>query len=327
MSDIIVVANANLARRNQDNIFTGENTFPSIQFDTTATPITNAEGLLQWNATDGTLDLGMDGGDITQQIGQEMFMKVRNVSGSTILNGSPVYVSGRTGNRPNIYLCKSDADATSNLIGLTTQDINSPDDGFVTTFGYVRQIKTNYSGAGDWGTTWSEGDKLYVSKTVAGQLTNVEPSAPHHSDIVGMVEIVGAAGIGSILVNPQIHKTLEELTDVDGTALTTTGQIPVWNETLKYFDFNFNFFRNKVETKSGDYTLAGTDQVVVFTATATATLPSATGSGQTYRICNEGLGVVTIDAGSGGTIKGSRYQYLSPNEDIIVTDYQTNKYV
>ena len=57
-----------------------------------------------------------------------MFMKVRNVSGSTILNGSPVYVSGRTGNRPNIYLARSDSDATSDVIGITTQDIASPDD-------------------------------------------------------------------------------------------------------------------------------------------------------------------------------------------------------
>lgn len=219
---------------------TGTLVSPRIQFNIAATPATNADGLLQWNATDGTLDLGMSGGDITQQIGQELFMKVRNVSGTLIPNGSPVYVSGRTGNRPNIYLAKSNAESTSEVIGLTTQDIDSPADGFVTTLGYVRQIKTDYSGAGNWGTTWVEGDKLYVSKTVAGQLTNVEPSAPHHSDVVGIVAIVGGAGIGSILVNIQMHKTLEELTDVDGTALTTTGQFPNWNQTAGYFDFDKN---------------------------------------------------------------------------------------
>lgn len=211
-----------------------------VQFETTATPITNAEGLLQWNATDGTLDLGMDGGDITMQVGQEMFIKVRNVSGSTITNGSPVYLSGRTGNRPNIYLAQSNSDTTSKVVGVVTQDIADGTDGFVTTVGYVRQIKTNYSGAGNWGTTWLEGDNLYVSKTIAGQLTNVEPSAPHHSDIIGQVGVVGGVGIGSILVNIDRHITLEQLTDVDGTPLTTTGQVPTWNQTGGYFDFDYN---------------------------------------------------------------------------------------
>ena len=41
-----------------------------IQFNTTGTA-TPAVGRLWWNDTDGTLDLGMKGGNVTQQIGQE----------------------------------------------------------------------------------------------------------------------------------------------------------------------------------------------------------------------------------------------------------------
>jgi len=222
------------------SVVNGAPIFDAIDFDTTPALAVPTEGRLQWNATDGTLDLGMNGGTITQQIGQEMFMKVRNVSGSTITNGTPVYISGRTGNRPNIYPAQSNAEATSGVIGIVTEDVTSPNDGFVTTFGYVRQIKTNYSGAGNWGTTWVEGDHLYVSKTVAGQLTNVEPAAPHHSDIVGFVGIVGGIGVGSIFININEHRTLTELTDVDGTALTTTGQFPVWDNVAGYFDFTSN---------------------------------------------------------------------------------------
>lgn len=51
---------------------------------------------------------------------------------------------------------------------MTTQDIASPADGFITTLGYVRQIKTDYTGTGAWGTTWVAGDPLWLSKTVAG---------------------------------------------------------------------------------------------------------------------------------------------------------------
>ena len=239
-------------------------TVPAIQFNTTATPLTNAGGLLQWNATDGTLDLGMSGGAITLQVGQEMFQKVRNVSGSTILNGKPVYTSGRTGNRPNIYLAKGDAEATSSVIGLTTQDITSPADGYVTTMGYVRGIKTDYTGTGIWGTTWVSGDKLWVSKAVAGQLTNVEPTAPHHSDVVATVEIVHSS-LGSLLVNIDRHKTLQELADVNGTPLAKDGQFPVWHNTAGYFDFDKNI---------NDYLKL--DQTTPQTTVGTFTFPKVT---------------------------------------------------
>ncbi len=220
-------------------IVNGSPIMEGIQFDTTPSTSHAAEGLLRWNNVDETLDLGMSGGAVTQQIGQELFQKVRNVSGTVIANGTPVYVSGRTGDRPNIYLAKGDVEATSHVIGVTTQAISDSADGFVTIVGYVREIKTNYSGAGIWGTTWNAGDQLYVSKAVAGQLTNVVPAAPHHCDAVATVEIVHGT-LGSILVNIKHHVTLEELSDVNGTALNTTGQIPVWDDTNKYFDFTKN---------------------------------------------------------------------------------------
>jgi hypothetical protein len=228
-------------------VINGSPIMEGIQFDTTPSTSNVAEGLLRWNLTDGTLDLGMSGGDITMQIGQEIFIKVRNPSGgSTIVNGSPVYISGRTGVFPDISLARSDSELTSCCIGITTQDIASPAYGYVTTFGYVRGIKTDYTGDGDWGTTWNMGDKLYVSKTIAGQLTNVEPTTPHHSDIVATVGVISATQ-GSILVVNEKHYALEELTDVNGTALSTTGQFPMWNNTAGYFDFNKNFLTDSLQ--------------------------------------------------------------------------------
>jgi hypothetical protein len=211
----------------------------SLQFDTMA-EVEVVEGQLAWNETDGTLDLGMSGGDVTMQIGQEMFTKVRNNTGVTLLNGTAVYINGSLGFRPTVAYAKSDSDSTSRVLGILTQDIAHNADGFATTMGYVRQIKTNYSGTGIWGTTWVEGDLLYVSKTDAGVLTNVEPEAPHNSDKVGSVAIVGAEGIGSILVNIERHQTIKSLSDIDGTPLTTDGQILTWHETEKVFDFDKN---------------------------------------------------------------------------------------
>jgi hypothetical protein len=51
--------------------------FNSIGFNTSA-GVSVGVGELAWNNTDGTLDLGMKGGNVVQQIGQEIFYEVRN---------------------------------------------------------------------------------------------------------------------------------------------------------------------------------------------------------------------------------------------------------
>lgn len=85
--------------------------------------------------------------------------------------------------------------------------------------------------------------------------------------------------------------------------------------------------RKSVAIKSTNYTLTANDEIVVFTSTAIATLPQATGTGQTYRICSEGSGItVTIDGNSTDTIKGNLTQTLSDGEDLIITDYASGKW-
>lgn len=221
---------------------TGDNSNVDIlTFDLTPSSTTLTEGQMRWNNTDGTLDL--QHANATQQIGQELFIKVINKSGASIPNASAVYFNGRQGNRPKIELARADSQATSVVMGITTQDIADDAEGFITSFGYVRQIKTDYVG-------WTEGATLYVSSTIAGELTITEPSAPSHSDIVGSVGIVGGNGIGSILVKIERHKDFTDLSDVNGTPLTTEGQIPVWNEPEKVFDFNYNI-TNYVAKETG----------------------------------------------------------------------------
>lgn len=211
-----------------------------IQFDTTPTTTNVSEGLLRWNPTDNTLDLGVRNGLSTQQIGQETTLPAYNLTGTNIAEGVPVYITGRHGTMPTISPARSNSTETSNVFGITTTTFGSTGDlreGLVTTFGYVRKIKTNYTGVGAWGTTWVENDKLYTSKTVAGQLTNVEPNAPHHADVVATVAVIGSVGTGSILVLNEKHKTLKDLADINGTPLTQTGQLPIWNQDSLYFDF------------------------------------------------------------------------------------------
>lgn len=232
-TNLLVEDNTNLKWNAIQKVLTAFNVYTNqIDFNLAPT-ITPAEGRLSWNPTDGTLDLGLGaGGIVTQQIGQELYVKAVNKTGATIPEGSAVYCAGRQGVRPKIALAKSDAESTATILGITTENILDNEEGFVTTFGYVRQIKTDYA-------TWAEGDRLWVSKTTAGELTNVEPPAPHFANIAGSVGIIHATQ-GSILVCIQRHTTLEGLSDVNGTPLTATGQFPAWNNTSGYFDFNIN---------------------------------------------------------------------------------------
>lgn len=80
--------------------------------------------------------------------------------------------------------------------------------------------------------------------------------------------------------------------------------------------------KQAVTTKAINYTLLTSDEVVVFTATATATLPAATGTGQTYRIICR-AGTLTIDGNAAETIKGELTVILSAGEDLIITDTAT----
>lgn len=84
--------------------------------------------------------------------------------------------------------------------------------------------------------------------------------------------------------------------------------------------------RKAVATKSANYTLTANDEVVVFTASATATLPAASGSGQWFSIgCV--AGTVTLDGNSTDTINGELTQTINSGENLQVVDYAANKWI
>ena len=149
----------------------------SIQFDT-ANSASPQEGALCWNTNDGTLQIGMPGGDVALQIGQEFLVKAKNTSGSAIGNGKVVYFSGSTGANPEIALADAD-DYTKSLtaFAVTTESIADNQFGYVTIFGLVRDVNTE---------SFSGGDILYLSKT-AGEFTNVVPDVPAQPVAIGVV--------------------------------------------------------------------------------------------------------------------------------------------
>jgi len=140
-----------------------------IDFDTTL-DIAHQEGRLHWNSDDGTLEIGMPGGNVNLQIGQETLIRATNKEGSGISNGQLVYVSGASGANPHMKLAKADVPGTSSgTIAMATEDVSNNQKGYFNAFGLVRDVDT--SGC-------SEGDTLYLSASTAGAFTNVKPAQP-----------------------------------------------------------------------------------------------------------------------------------------------------
>ena len=98
----------------------------------------------------------------------------KNVSGSTILPGQVIYISGLSGNTPEVDLAKADAAGTMPAFGIAIESIIDNDTGQFATFGSQRNL--NIANWGETGITFAEGDVLYVSATQAGRMTNVAPT-------------------------------------------------------------------------------------------------------------------------------------------------------
>lgn len=188
-----------------------------VEFDQTPTGTTGV-AKLRWNYRDGTLDLGLKGGKVTLQIGQEQVKRVVNKTGANLLESDYRVVrtrlvseGGAAGQRLAVVLAQADSDTNSaTTIGMVTENITNNEEGFITVSGEVRNINTTGALQGE---TWVDGDILYLSPSSPGHLTNIKPVAPRHMVTIGQVAYAHAVN-GKIDVAVQNGYELEELHDV-----------------------------------------------------------------------------------------------------------------
>lgn len=198
-------------------------TTPAVQFDINYVD-GQAEGRLQWNIEDGTLEVGMPGGAVNLQIGQELLVRVTNDEGSQINNGQVVFVSGATGSNIEVQLPIASNPLEAPLtFGLATEDIAAGQKGYITLVGNVRDIDTSGPGA----ETWVDGDIVYLSATVAGGLTNVRPVQPNIGVIIGVV-LRAHATEGVIAAKSVVIQRISLASDVLISSITDA-QILAWD--------------------------------------------------------------------------------------------------
>ena len=169
----------------------------SIQFGD-GSAVTLAAGQQWYNPTTGSWNLGMGGGNITQQIGEEFFVYGKAsaaISGSTLLQA--IYRTGAVGASGVVTFGPTTSGLTdaNRIIGVATENIALNGFGRVTSSGVVRGINTTGS---TYGETWVDDDIIWYNP-VTGGLTNVKPVAPNLKTSIGSI-ITASAGAGSIQV-------------------------------------------------------------------------------------------------------------------------------
>jgi hypothetical protein len=208
--------------------------------------------------------------------GDSIEILARNITGVTIPIFSVVYITGAASFRPTIELAQADDYLSSDgVVGITSETITNNSDGLVTSIGKLPNVDTS---------SFTEGDVLYLSASVAGAVTTVKPTQPDHAIRLGIVTYSNVSG-GTVQIDVDRGGHLEFQHDV----LLTT---PTEDDTL-YYDATTLLWKNKKgntfesvskNIKSWDYVLNYTVGVltsIVYTSgiyTITKTLNYTTGT-------------------------------------------------
>jgi hypothetical protein len=183
---------------------------------------TGTQGTFLWNNDENTVGLIQNG--TTLQLGQQTEVHVKNQTGSTIAEGTPVYVTGTLGVSGRLTVAPMIADGSIEakfFIGITNEDIPNGFDGKVITFGKIRGLDTS---------AYTEGQTLFVSDTVAGEFTTTAPISPS-LDLECAIVVSVSATNGTIFVRANTGLYLPMLHDVyiNGVA---DGESLIYNATL-----------------------------------------------------------------------------------------------
>lgn len=190
-----------------------------LMFGTSPVAPGHAEGMMYWNSTRHCLNIMPDISGNILQVGEELWVRVYNNTASTIVDGTPVYITSAAGDLIYIAPARANSEGTSiTTLGLANSNIAAGAEGFVTILGGVHNINTS-------GLT--EGALVYVSASVAGGLTSTRPTPPNTIACVGVCSVRDVSN-GAIQVKITVQPTVERLSNVYVTGISD-GQTLTWD--------------------------------------------------------------------------------------------------
>lgn len=150
------------------------------------------EGRLYYDYTDHSLAYYNDASDVNVNIGREQLVRVYNTTGSALLNGQLVYISGATTGWPTVTLAQANTKAGSqSTLGMITADIPNGQYGYVCVSGIVNGLNTS---------AYAPGTRLYLSAGTAGAWTSTPPLQPNY--VVEIATVVEQdATIGRLFIH------------------------------------------------------------------------------------------------------------------------------
>jgi hypothetical protein len=118
---------------------------------------------------------------------ENLFLTVVNKTTDNLLASGYKVLKVQTaqGQRLAVDYALADSDANSaDTIGIVYENINNNQTGKIIVIGELTGLNTTGSLQSE---TWTDGDLLFLSPTVEGGITNIKPTAPNHSVIIGYV--------------------------------------------------------------------------------------------------------------------------------------------
>ncbi len=159
---------------------------------------TYAAGKVWYDSTDQTLRYYNDSTTDSVNIGQEINVKIRNTSGSTITPGQVVRITGAVGGVPTVSLAQSNSLTNTRVYAVCTETITNNSNGYGTIHGLIKNLNLS---------AFTDGDILFLSSSVAGGLTNVRPASPNYAQPIGSVSS-NSASTGRLIVDFSHRRTL-----------------------------------------------------------------------------------------------------------------------
>lgn len=146
--------------------------------------ITTTSGLenIYWKGSD----------NIPVRESRDLVSTVKNTSGSTINAGQIVYITGAVGTAPTVSPARANASTTMGAHGVMMQSC--------TQNSFCRIQRAGRTEFGFDTSAFAINDRLFVSTSTAGALTNVIPSPPDYRQQVGTV-VISNAVTGSIFID------------------------------------------------------------------------------------------------------------------------------
>jgi hypothetical protein len=220
--DLIVKASGT----DYDTAWTDAPTVDKLGFDTTAAEAVST-GQLAWNATEGTVNVGLLNGTVNQ-LGQETQLLCTNSAATaTITDGMGVMFTGSNASTLRLEVQPMQADGSLPgyvFLGIATQTIAPGATGYITTFGKVRGINTS---------AYPEDAILWCDPATPGQFVLAEPVAPNLK-IAAAAVIKSHATEGVLMVRAETGQNLSDCHDVEIDSAQDTDYLG-WSEALQHW--------------------------------------------------------------------------------------------